>query len=346
MSETPQSPQGDKARRPRPFGGFLLFLTVLVVVLFAFGSNHWKGDRIWTEDRFWWELHTGTIGSIELKGANEVVGKTRSGDPFETSLADMQAHEHEIQQELAKGVPVKVDHVTFDAIVRSGLFSPEVHRHLIKYETEEVTSTQSSKDGGEPRASQVLQEDRLIVRGTAVGFDLWDAASQTKVAGELGLVAGNTSRLTWIEVEGSPDLASLKKQLTSVDIGSIGATLSYDPNNGLRHGKADATFGLILLTWGPWILIFGVFLLFMRQMRNQGSGAGVMSFGRSRAQLYSKENNTNTTFDDVAGAHEAKEEVREVVEFLKNPGRFTRIGGRIPRGVLLVGPPGCGKTLL
>jgi len=72
----------------------------------------------------------------------------------------------------------------------------------------------------------------------------------------------------------------------------------------------------------------------------------VMSFGRSRAQLYSKENHTNVTFDDVAGAVEAKDEVREVVEFLKNPGRFTRIGGRIPRGVLLVGPPGCGKTLL
>jgi len=89
-----------------------------------------------------------------------------------------------------------------------------------------------------------------------------------------------------------------------------------------------------------------VFLLFMRQMRSQGGAGGVMSFGRSRATLYTKENHTNVTFDDVAGAQEAKDEVREVVEFLKNPSRFTRIGGRIPRGVLLVGPPGCGKTLL
>jgi len=81
-------------------------------------------------------------------------------------------------------------------------------------------------------------------------------------------------------------------------------------------------------------------------MRSQGAAGGVMNFGRSRAQLYSKENHTNTTFDDVAGADEAKDEVREIVEFLKNPGRFTRVGGRIPRGVLLVGSPGCGKTLL
>ncbi|MFT6108190.1 MAG: cell division protease FtsH [Planctomycetota bacterium] len=71
-----------------------------------------------------------------------------------------------------------------------------------------------------------------------------------------------------------------------------------------------------------------------------------MNFGRSRAQMYTKENHTGVTFEDVAGAQEAKAEVREVVEFLKNPGRFTRIGGRIPRGVLLVGSPGCGKTLL
>src|SRR5262249_9091343 len=105
-------------------------------------------------------------------------------------------------------------------------------------------------------------------------------------------------------------------------------------------------WGSILLLWGPWVLIFVFFLIFMRQMRSQGAAGGVMSFGRSRAQLYSKENHTNVTFDDVAGADEAKEEVREIVEFLKTRSRFPRVGGRIPRGVLLVGPPGCGKTLL
>jgi cell division protease FtsH len=96
----------------------------------------------------------------------------------------------------------------------------------------------------------------------------------------------------------------------------------------------------------PTLLIFVVLMFILRQFRNQGGAGGVMNFGRSRAQMYTKENRTNVTFDDVAGAQEAKAEVKEIVEFLKNPSRFTRIGGRIPRGVLLVGPPGCGKTLL
>ena len=117
-------------------------------------------------------------------------------------------------------------------------------------------------------------------------------------------------------------------------------------NGGTFWRDSTSPFTWMLLYVGPWILIFIVFLIFMRQMRSQGGAGGVMSFGRSRAQLYSKENHTNVTFDDVAGADEAKAEVREIVEFLKNPGRFTRVGGRIPRGVLLVGSPGCGKTLL
>jgi cell division protease FtsH len=132
----------------------------------------------------------------------------------------------------------------------------------------------------------------------------------------------------------------------------VGATIdrrSFDvtgDGGGSSFSSSDGLFTTILVFYGPWILIFAVFLIVLRQMRGQGGAGGVMSFGRSRAQLYTKESRTNVTFDDVAGAEEAKAEVREIVEFLKNPGRFTRIGGRIPRGVLLVGPPGCGKTLL
>jgi cell division protease FtsH len=339
-----QSPQGDKTRRPRPFGSFLLFLTVLVVVLFAFGSDALTGPGKWTEDRFWWELHTGGVQTVKLKGENEVVGIARNGEHFVTSLADMKAREHEIQQESAKGIPAEVTVTDLTRLMDEGVFSPELHRHLIRLDSTPIPSDRTSEEGGEPVAHKTKQEDRLVVRGTAADYDLWRNAGLVNLAAEVGLEPGAGSRLMWLDVKDAPDLAAIKSRLTAM--GSQVSTLSFDPVGGLTHGKSDPTFGLILLTWGPWILIFGVFMLFMRQMRNQGSGAGVMSFGRSRAQLYSKEDHTNTTFDDVAGATEAKDEVREVVEFLKNPGRFTRIGGRIPRGVLLVGPPGCGKTLL
>ena len=95
----------------------------------------------------------------------------------------------------------------------------------------------------------------------------------------------------------------------------------------------------------PWLILFAlIYFLILRQMRAV-SGQGVMQFGRSKARMHFKEK-TQVTFDDVAGIEEAKDEVGEIVAFLKSPQKFRRIGGRIPRGVLLVGPPGCGKTLL
>lgn len=99
----------------------------------------------------------------------------------------------------------------------------------------------------------------------------------------------------------------------------------------------------LLVSWFPMLLLIGVWVFFMRQMQT-GSGKA-MSFGRSRARLLNQEN-ARVTFADVAGVDEAKEELSEVVEFLSNPKKFTRLGGRIPKGVLLVGPPGTGKTLL
>ncbi|ABB38312.1 ATP-dependent metalloprotease FtsH [Oleidesulfovibrio alaskensis G20] len=99
----------------------------------------------------------------------------------------------------------------------------------------------------------------------------------------------------------------------------------------------------LLVSWFPMLLLIGVWIFFMRQM--QGGGGKAMSFGRSRARMISHES-AKVTFDDVAGVDEAKEELTEVVDFLSNPKKFTRLGGRIPKGVLLVGPPGTGKTLL
>ena len=99
----------------------------------------------------------------------------------------------------------------------------------------------------------------------------------------------------------------------------------------------------VLISWFPMIVLIGVWIFFMRQM--QSGGGKAMSFGKSRARL-STDQSEKVTFEDVAGIDEAKEELWEIVEFLKDPKKFTRLGGRIPKGVLLMGPPGTGKTLL
>jgi cell division protease FtsH len=99
----------------------------------------------------------------------------------------------------------------------------------------------------------------------------------------------------------------------------------------------------VVLQWVPMLLFIGVWIFFMRQM--QGGGAKALSFGKARARLISDKQN-KVTFQDVAGVDEAKEELREIIEFLKDPPKFQKLGGKIPKGVLLVGPPGTGKTLL
>ena len=101
----------------------------------------------------------------------------------------------------------------------------------------------------------------------------------------------------------------------------------------------------ILISWLPFIVLFGLWIFFMRQMQGGGGGRGAMSFGKSKARLLN-EDQVKVTFADVAGVEEAKDEVGELVEFLRDPGKFQKLGGKIPRGVLMVGSPGTGKTLL
>ncbi|TDJ05037.1 MAG: ATP-dependent metallopeptidase FtsH/Yme1/Tma family protein [Deltaproteobacteria bacterium] len=107
--------------------------------------------------------------------------------------------------------------------------------------------------------------------------------------------------------------------------------------------KRENTLSHMLLNWAPLLLLIVIMVLFMRQIQSGGTKA--MSFGKSRARLLTEDQN-KITFNDVAGIDEAKEEVKEIVDFLKNPKKFTDLGGRIPKGILLVGPPGTGKTLL
>lgn len=115
-----------------------------------------------------------------------------------------------------------------------------------------------------------------------------------------------------------------------------GVTFKFDSD---KEGSLTS----ILLNWAPLLLLVVIMVFFMRQL--QAGGSKAMSFGKNKARMLS-ENQNKTTFKDVAGVDEAKEEVQEIVEFLRSPKKFTKLGGRIPKGILLVGPPGTGKTLL
>src|SRR5690606_29404509 len=130
------------------------------------------------------------------------------------------------------------------------------------------------------------------------------------------------------------------------DNGLIGDLLD---NNVVIEGKQPARQSIwtqLLIASFPILIIIAIFMLFMRQMQGGAGGRrGPMSFGKDKPQTRS-EDQVKTTFADVAGCDEAKEEVAELVEFLRDPGKFQRLGGHIPRGVLMVGQPGTGKTLL
>ena len=161
-----------------------------------------------------------------------------------------------------------------------------------------------------------------------------------KIVGELKADTPGTSVDKAVNKRLSVGISPDTKPLRIAELDSLDASYEEHTSNNLLF--------TLLVSWGPVILIaFLIYFFVFRSLRNAGGGPGGMlgSFGRSKHKVMNKEHST-VTLNDVAGIEEAKEEVTEIIEFLKNPKKFQRLGGRVPRGVLLCGQPGCGKTLL
>ncbi|HEX7636471.1 MAG TPA: ATP-dependent zinc metalloprotease FtsH [Noviherbaspirillum sp.] len=140
------------------------------------------------------------------------------------------------------------------------------------------------------------------------------------------------------------DGKKIKTAVTYLDRGLIGDLVNNNVKFDVKQPEEQSFLSQVFISWFPMLLLIGVWVFFMRQMQGGGKG-GAFSFGRSKARMLDEASNT-VTFADVAGCDEAKEEVQELVDFLRDPTKFQKLGGRIPRGVLMVGPPGTGKTLL
>ncbi|MFN0186474.1 MAG: ATP-dependent zinc metalloprotease FtsH [Aquabacterium sp.] len=185
------------------------------------------------------------------------------------------------------------------------------------------------------------QFDRTVSTSQQIGYSEFLEEVRNKRIKQVTLQeGGGGTEILAIRDDGT----KVRSTATFLDRGLVGDLINSGVKFDVKPREEPSLLVSLLISWGPMLLLIGVWIYFMRQMQGGGKG-GAFSFGKSRARLLD-ENSNAVTFADVAGCDEAKEEVKELVDFLKDPQKFQKLGGRIPRGVLLVGPPGTGKTLL
>ena len=332
MSDKPQKTSSaddkDKKKQPRGMGGvfvILLMLMVLFVIVARAGL-----ETASSIDALYSNLLNGRVERLLISGdvvTAEMRGEKGRPQTMEVVVRELLREDIQLFHQLAT---LKLDTVEYPATQKDalGAFLADV-------------------EGGKTR---VLQAYFVHESAAKAQTDQPKEDPQQRAAGGyLCALAMKDNRTIYVRLDptGDTSLQSAHQRLDAqkAPIRDFQLTLG---TSEFRISEPNTAMLYLLTTIGPWMLILAaVWFFVLRQMRSQGgAGGGVLSFGRSRAALYTKENRTNITFDDVAGMDEAKAEVREIIEFLKNPQKFARIGGSIPRGVLLVGSPGTGKTLL
>ncbi|MEQ1894011.1 MAG: hypothetical protein ABL998_15830, partial [Planctomycetota bacterium] len=319
MSEQP-TPDNEKNRRSRSFGSFFIVLVVLLLVVAVVGNGTFEQKDTLSQDQFEWALNKGDVRLLEYQGneqgTNLIRGqylKSGKATTFEVRYADLKGREEEFRDLNSRRYEPLMSAAAFRHAVEQGTLVPKDARLL----TASARTVEKSESGAKETRDTPPQTLLLV---SAIARPRESSGGESLVS---GTARTGTVHLE-VKVSESDDLAALEGLLTARGIPVEQRSFDISPKDagGTRWTSSSSPFTQILFLLGPWVLLFIVFVIFMRQMRSQGGAGGVMSFGRSRAQLYSKENHTNVTFDDVAGADEAKDEVRELVEFLKNPGRF------------------------
>ena len=331
-SKEPKEPgEGQGGRKPRGMGGIILIVALLMALFFVVSSAG-QGSQS-SMAAFYSYLLNGQLDELTFSdGVATAKMRPPNTGKIEVVVRDFMRND---QSEIDLYFSLSGQKLDLDAY-RGGAttkFLAEVaKREILVWRAFFVTEFES-KTGNAPTRSGGVADPR---HEGAYVTALLQRDSKTQYV-RIDAPAPGSGEKSLQEVAAALQAAGVPLRDFSLSLGATDFRI-YEPNTAMLY---------IVGTVGPWLLVLAIVWFFiLRQMRSPGGSGGVLSFGRSRASLYTKENRTNITFDDVAGMEEAKAEVREIIEFLKNPAKFARLGGSIPRGVLLVGSPGTGKTLL